>query len=50
MQPKGSMTFDTETTYASNLSYAWFVYFGYGLVGGSNKDFTTCVRAVRAGL
>ena len=40
----------SATTYASNLGYAWFVYFGYGLVGGSNKDVTTSVRAVRAGL
>ena len=39
----------SSTTSASSTGYAWFVYFGNGYVGSSDKADTSYVRAVRGG-
>jgi len=39
----------SSTTYVSNTSLAWFVYFGYGNDGYNDKSTSYFVRCVRAG-
>jgi hypothetical protein len=39
----------SSTTYANNPYYAWYVYFNYGYVYDSNKNFNYYVRCVRGG-
>ena len=39
----------SSTTYANYPSYAWYVYFYNGHVGGNDKDYSNYVRCVRGG-